>query len=466
MEKIRTEHGCKCRRMFDEIQNGEKIYISVDREIPEDPMRDGYGGGLLAGETEYVRISLLSDEMLDYDAGVFEDRSNRPFLDEYRPYFASFIVPLDGKNWENVRSLGSGWHVGRFAGSEGTADAPGIFLDGILETSASPVCYLEKRLLVFRDRTVSQALLNQISSTYNPRNFAVKSSQEIEKILQTAWGGDFPQTIDIYNVGHGNADCIWGVKHKILYDVGYSYRSLPKPGIGKFQKAAAALRMLKPDCVILSHWDTDHMIGCAYAGQDLFHKKWVAPYLVSDSDHKASPNSVRLAQYLQILDSLCLVDRDQSNKLIAVIPCGNDVEMKVWLGSGASRLTAKNREGLMIEITDRNSVYPNVLLAGDVPYRCMPDQVLRTHFDFIHVPHHCSAMELDRLKTMSVGTCAVISANRNGKGTLNCDDGHYSELQKKFAVAAATIENPLGDDSKNLSIEIRYTKSKKTWRLR
>lgn len=462
-----SAHEMKCRQIFDEIENGEDIYISVDQPITENSYIIEDTNEALAENTQYVRISLLSDRMLEYDSEMFEIRDKATILNKYRPYFVSFIVPLEDNSLHDIQGLGRKWHIGRFINSEELKADDGILLNGILETSASPVSYLKGKLLVFKNKAISASLLNQISSTYDPHSFAFKDNQDIENILQTAWSGDFPEKIDIYNVGHGNADYIRGAHHRILYDVGYNYRSLPQQRKGRYQKAAAAIRQLKPNCVILSHWDLDHIVGCAYAKQDLFRKKWVAPYLVSARDKKATPNSVRLAQYLNILDSLYLVDRDQSNKLIATIPCANDVEMKLWLGSGTSTLTAKNREGLLVEIIDRSGACPHVLLAGDVPYQCMPNHILQNPIDFMHVPHHCSKMELGRLKSVpGKGNCAVISTNRKGDKDLNCDGCHYAELKNKFMCAIATIEHPSGDDAANLSVEISYSAGGGTYRLR
>ena len=104
----------------------------------------------------------------------------------------------------------------------------GILLDGILETSASPVNYLKGKLLVFTNRAIKKSVLNKINSMYDPRKFGYTSSSDVENILNDAWVSDFPYKIDIYNVGHGNADYIRGSKHRILYDIGYNYRSFPR----------------------------------------------------------------------------------------------------------------------------------------------------------------------------------------------------------------------------------------------
>lgn len=456
-----TAHEMECRRMFSEVENGAQLYIRVDQPASTE-------------NTQYVRISLLSDRALQYDAEMFSAEGRTDLLEKYRPYFISFVVPLEDNCLSDIIDLGQGWHRGNFIKSNDAGEnekGTCSLLTGILVTSASPVNYIEKRLLVFKRPDVPLDILDKINQAYDLQKFKVISNADVEATLQDAWGVDVPEKIDIYNVGHGNADYIRGAHQRILYDVGYNYRCIPGQKVGKYQKAAVAIRHLKPNCVILSHWDLDHIIGCAYAKQDIFNVKWVAPHLISRRKEKPSPNAVRLANYLNFLGNLCLVDRDQRPQLIATIPCTNDVEMKMWLGGGPSILTPKNREGLFIEIADKcgSSLrrYPHVLLAGDVPYQCMEPSILQSPVDFMHVPHHCSNMETDGLDSMPGGRiCAVISTNRKKDGLPNYDKAHHEKLEKKFADVVTTIEHPSGDDSANLAIEILYNTSGGAWRLR
>lgn len=440
-------HQKKCHKMFRGMADGELLYISVERNASERILEDA----------QFIRISLLTDEIIGYDFEMFGTENRIVRLNEYRPYFVSFIVPLEENRLGDIEVLGDGWHIGRFIGPKQMIANEGIVLNGILETSASPVNYLDRRLLVFTNSSLSKSVLNHINHTYDPYHFSCSKSFDIEKILNNVWGRDVPKTIDIYNVGHGNADYIRGFGNRILYDIGYNYRSFPKQYKPKYLRAVYAIRKLKPGCVILSHWDLDHIIGCAYADSHIFRKKWIAPSLVTSKDKKATPNSVRLANYLEALGSLHLVDREQKNKRIATIWCTGDIKMKLWLGSGSSRLNMKNREGLILEIVDKKGKYPHIILAGDVPYRCMPD-ILEYSPDFLHVPHHCSNMELDRLKSMSgEGKCAVISTNRKKKGKLNYDATHHSELTNKFFSVVNTIDSEFGDEA-NLSVQIDYNK--------
>lgn len=127
------------------------------------------------------------------------------------------------------------------------------------------------------------------------------------------------------------------------------------------------------------------------------------------------------------------------------------------MGSGKSIVTPRNIEGLVIEILDKNGIYSHVLLTGDVPYKCI-GKAFQEPIDFLHVPHHCSKMELGILKGIKTkGKCAIISTNRNEKA-LNCNKEHYEELKRKFEEVSCIIESKYGDEA-NLSIQIDYYKN-------
>ena len=77
-----------------------------------------------------------------------------------------------------------------------------VTIKGYLEMSASPISYLNGRLLVFKDKSIDASILKRINETYNLPNFQCRSDADINRVLNEAWKGDFPVTIDIYNIGH------------------------------------------------------------------------------------------------------------------------------------------------------------------------------------------------------------------------------------------------------------------------
>lgn len=456
MKNNQIIHEKACHAIFNDIKDGKPLYVRIENPFLE-PQKL-YSDEL--DNTKYVRVSILTDAIIDYDCLMFKSERGTDFLENYRPYFISFVVSLNENKLNDLMVIGDSWCSATFIKSDEQIIDEGVRIKGYLEMSASPISYLNGRLLVFKDKSINASKLKEINDTYNLPNFQCMSDTDINRILNEAWKDDFPVTIDIYNIGHGNADYIRGKKNRILYDIGYNYRSMPSYHNAKYLRAVNAIRHLKPSCVILSHWDLDHIIGCAYAEKNIFTKKWIAPNLTSDLDKNASKNSIRLAAYLQKLGNLYLVDRNRriTSQLIATINGGNGAKIKLWLGNGRdATITIRNAEGLMIEIIDEKDLYSHILLSGDVPYVCMPDLVMQKTINFMHVPHHCSKMNLDKLNNLSnQGECAIISTNRKVNGSLNYDVHHYQELLKKFIYVISTMCNTIMNDEANLSVQLNY----------
>lgn len=445
-------HHEKCLSFFERVERGEIIYVCLDGTITgngvsfsEEPI-NGFS------QTNTVSFSILNDEMISYDKKMLES-----LKDEYKPFFCGFNAQLELDNWDNVQGMQGNWFEGKFVSEEVEYifDDKIFTLDGFLQTSASPINSIKGRLIIFKDTSFKKTVLDQINRVYNPSMFSCASNVDVQTELDSAWGDCIPKTIDIYNVGHGNCDYIRGDGRRILYDVGYNYPMVPRLCETSFPRAVKAMRKMKPSVVIISHWDLDHFIGCAYADKDLFNVKWIAPALVNGSD-SAGINAMRIAHYLYKRGNLLLVDRNSTNKMIANVNCLNGIQIKLWLGTGKSKyITQRNIESLTIEILDLNGNFPHVFLAGDVPYHCISPSVFNSMIEFMHVPHHCSKMELARLKTINPyvkGKYAIVSTNRNIDDSINCDNIHQAEIEKRFENLIFTIDNEINDDNCNLSI--------------
>lgn len=448
-------HWKECYNFFSEIKGGGNLYLRIEREFDENTL-----GSDSIENNQCIQVSVINDDILQYDLENFNIEIRNDLLTDYRPYFVSFIIPDDSFRdvFSQIEFLGDRWYQGKFLPLYDSSEEEGTVFEGYLITSASPINYIKGRLLIFTNQTLSKPVLEKINNTYNTQKFISSNNNQVEQVLLEAWGNDCPKTIDIYNVGHGNADYIRGERHRILYDVGYDYLRVPSRYNSLYPRAVNAIRHLKPSCVVLSHWHLDHIIGCAYAEQSLFDVNWIAPNLVSDKSKKPSINAVRLANYLFSLGKLYLVDRSQGNQRIASVICRKNVVINLWLGGGNSVLSPNNREGLMLEIVNNEKNDRHILLAGDVPYQCMQNMSLN-QVDYLHVPHHCSDMELSMLNNVNNvqrGKWAIITTNRSKKGNIVYNCAHHKTLGKKFCNVMQTIDNPAGRDWANLSVQVDY----------
>ena len=264
----------------------------------------------------------------------------------------------------------------------------------------------------------------------NQFNNCLVTTKNIIAELSYAWSNKGYKFIDIYNVGHGNADYIVCHDNKrILYDIGAPYKVY---SLKSYPKAKQAFSQLKPNLVIISHWDADHYMGCGYASDDVFDVTWIAPQLVKGRDN--SINLFRLAAYLMATDKLMLVDIKNAGKLVASSGT-KDNAIKLLMGSCTApetqNITKKNREGLYIELGEKDDKIS--VLAGDVSYNSMDSSIFSKPLAFLHVPHHCSKMNTTRLQNSMWGEEAVISTNFNDPlGDPDVDAFHQKELIRKF----------------------------------
>ena len=109
-----VSHHEKCKEFFGEIENGESLYINVERIVSEDENGRQFIEELSLNNIQDVRVSLLTEKIMDYDLEMFSREDRTELLNKYRPYFTSFIVSLEDNSIQDIESLGVGWYEGRF----------------------------------------------------------------------------------------------------------------------------------------------------------------------------------------------------------------------------------------------------------------------------------------------------------------------------------------------------------------
>ncbi len=428
-------------------------------------------------EVQFAEFSVLTKEIYDYDReNILREFSQTvpDWTNTYRPFFVSFTVEINRENKDFLESLADNWYIATFTPVDNQTsdnDRPNQSLIANLVFSASPVRLKGGRLTIYDSTPKWNGIpINDLETTdYDPTHFIVHTDTDIQAALTSAWENDIPKQIDFYNVGKANADYIRGYdNHRILFDVGYeSIRGITfNANSSTYPKASNSLRQLKPNIVIISHWDTDHYIGCAYADSALFRVKWIAPALSS----KPSLNSFRLAAYLMHLKNLLLVNRsNRGARNIAAINCKRDYELKLNMGGGAELLTYINRKGLYLEFTHRDAAH--TLLAADVPYKCMGTIANIDDLRLLHVPHHCSRLySLDLLTRSTLShrgeSYAIITTHMDDTPSYIEDPYHKDNLDILFGHDNVwhTIYSPIHHDSAELlSIQAEYDRTGNVW---
>lgn len=513
------KHNKKCEDIFNDILNWYRpkedpcIFVRVETVDSRYETETENVEINISEEDDYhiayrriAEFSVLTKKMYEYDketilSRMLDENSKEPLIyDSYRPYFASMMIEVDDESEKKLNQFEYNWQKAIFVSDdeivkilENTKSDTdnkkkekikylkeimlGHEIEAMFVFAASPVRRIKGKLIFFPNSDIAtldgKNVNDLVKGDYDITKFTITrpSNKLIENEIINAWQNDVPGIVDIYNVGHGNADYIRGKKHRILYDIGYNYRCIPKEVPDQFPKACRALRRLKPSIIILSHWDSDHYIGCVYAGEAIFDVKWIAPALTSAADNKYALNAFRIAAFIKAIGKLILIERTGNNENIGRISCGSDYEIILRMGNSTTpethNITKRNREGLYIEIQKNNEVH--TLLSGDVSYESMVDSLfLDDSLVYMHVPHHCSEMKLDKLNTAKwnkIIKYAIISSNKvkdksSGKLGYKENENHFNELKSIFNKANVyhTIGKLNDDANEILSIRLKYSK--------
>ena len=439
-QDYRKLHHNLCKLMFDDVKFGNEIWVQIDEIYSFEDNSEN--------SSNFVRVSLLNQNMLDYDQNMFnllssENEDHELARDIFRPYFLHFLIDVTKIDEKSKAFISNSENLGRwFYGAITDKDSDGYLMNGLLESSASPVEY-ESRHLIIKDRTLSSRILTGINYAYAVRAVA-DDDLDVDDYLNTVFNDTVFSTVRTYNVGNGNCIYLHGKNNKgpkrLLYDIGYNMGGHAPRYLVKspYKKSMTAIRSMKPDCIILSHWDLDHIMGCTYAPQRLFHCTWIAPTCTD-----AKLGAKRLCKYLDYSDKLKLINRNpvtpRTDAFARLTDSITGSTISFWMGLGAhGGISAINGEGIIIEIENRlpTGKVPekiNCLMAGDVPYSSIPADVnliKNKSIDYLVVPHHGSFMNFDVLRrtAKNANTCAIISA-AGKRGLPNAD--HENELRDR-----------------------------------
>lgn len=452
-----------CKEIFKEIEQVDNFKNSFWIQIDHD---DSYRQESTSEQinsfesTDYIRLAILSEDARRYDHLVFSllrednERIRQIVRESYRPYFIEFYVDArDLKHrqrnfFSNADNYGT-WFRACFAPREGVVGETDMVFEGVYSSSASPVKYKRKKLVI-DDRRIEKEIIDKINKTYSLKVGCCSDDKEIKKELNGIFDNVIFNKVRIFKVGNGN--CVYsygkvGKKEKrLLYDIGFDNNTAVNEKIQKmpysYQPSINRIRQFLPDCVILSHWDADHYKACAYCRKELFECKWIAP------DYKdASSNAKRLGKYLYLIKKLMFVDRSVSRAI--EIDLSKNSRLTLYMGEYTKKhteqLSKPNCQGIAVK--HENGLHQNnkirCLMQGDVSYISLPTQACfarENPYDYLIAPHHGSEMDYSLLlgKKYKDGYAVICCSNNTTKVKNRPADKHLQALQKCYREVEVT----------------------------
>lgn len=403
-------------------------------------------------ESFEISVSLTNKYMLKADAYFFAHTADDAAINElveeyfptdsystleqsvfegYHPYFFEFHGQSKDQHLRSrIRELAGQWLTFELTDRQNTDPDS---LHGTLLLGASPIIH-KGTSLRFNPGPTPDALMTYLDRVYSAASLARITRQCINnhatlKRFQALLPADISHIAGtVYNVGQGNNIKLHMKDNAanactILFDIGCTYRNkdLRKADIRANLSSFAKEQF---DAVVLSHWDTDHILAVEYYNEHLLYSKdmvWLAPDLNVLPWRNISHSAYILACYLRYKSRLYLSNNFDKKLNIA------NKSFAIW--QGKNRPTGSNSHnnaiGLIIELkgngyTTINGSIPAhhltlrkkpvaTLLTGDCPYDNLPEP-LRTDriYDILVSPHHGSKHTIPDLAGTKDST-AIIS---------------------------------------------------------
>ncbi len=418
----------------------KKLFDSV---YQEDGEVDVYGKILTTEE-----ISIVSELMIECDEKFLKgDHPSKGITSaDYHPYCCEYITDIESitkKEEEKLTSLVGQWVKFRLA--FGKANNKKSMIQGTLVFSASPI--IRKKcgviyILDFADapKFITDAGLKKykdFEKYLDKQNEQQQTHTQLNifpnvKILKSLYG-------KVYNVGQGNFVYLQiNDDSKMFFDVGESKNPQDKLGENYYiEKNTNEITNLKPQYIMISHWDLDHILG-VYKFNDKqnfsFYKtpEWIAPDITKIMSN-ASLSAKRLCAYLLKEGKLNLIDNP--NNFFCTIGDNNNGMLRFWQGSCIKEPgTLKNNIGLILEVKikvskevrnndaisalEKEPKFKKLLFAGDCSYWRMSPDLFDDKYDLIISSHHGAASAVEHeakflAPDAQKGARAIISTGYN-----------------------------------------------------
>lgn len=395
-----------------------------------------YGFELNEKNQVKLHMSIVTDNIMKYDRIMFDENIKD---NHYKPYFVEFISDYSDLDYLKKLSLdidceNDQWIEIEFLEGKSRRNNCKCIL-GTFIFSASPL-KISKRIMEVIGVNVPEDVQN-FSKLYlkKVKNYILdtkkkSSNNQLEEIFPKSYT---ECEITIFNVGQGSLNLIEMDNKKFLFDIGDSEYNGEAIERKNKEKADKLIKAINPYCVILSHWDLDHILGIAKMTDEIFDAYWIVPDITEKNGF--SDSAKRLICFLAWYSKTKLVSiRSKGDDMNNTIIFSNDV---FELGKGTGKtyssktsshlcdkinsLNFQNNFGLVLKVKGKKE---HTIFAGDCEYKAFPENFMKQYPDYLVAPHHGSKMDFDiEIKNLKV-KLAFISSGKNDykcKHSTCCD---------------------------------------------
>lgn len=382
-----------------------------------------------------LNFSLINDGVVELDNNFFKSKE-KDANNIYRPFFYEFSGYC--QSWNDFKKLLDHYYENKYFTcyldfseefSYNQQQEVITVIEGNALFSASPIEERAGRLVIVPHAPPDSAFIPVLDDTiYSCRTIPINKSSEKDlkrKINNTLNQSFKPQNVTIYNVGQANNVTIELDKGKyIFFDIGLT-KSKVERNQPEIKSAIREYSKVKPQIVVLSHWDIDHILGVPYADDSIYNALWIVPDLWGLMRYRSgrglfkfkyiSDSAKRLLKYLDFINrpNLIIIDENWSQDCIYI---SNNKELSIWTGKRQIEkgindakepysISIANNFGLIMTVRNKKGI----LLPGDCDYSVIPNAIWRDNYAYLIASHHCSKMSKIPLSKSSSNKKAILS---------------------------------------------------------
>ena len=431
-----------------------------------------------------INVSLTNDFFIQQDKGYFF-ADDYEYKDGYHPYFFEFSAQLGRKDSKKAIDVWEGLPRSKWIEAELVVDdlhdepvalyerGNMLHLRGILIFSASPIIRKGAKLVfkleeagvianeIDEHMKVLDNFLENCCLQYNRYGIKNKFERFVQNINSLK--------CNVYNVGQGNNISLDIKGKRMFFDAGADMKcDIDTLFNFKYEKNKDDITKVIPYFIVLSHWDSDHILGvadfdwqsCGDKNYSIYTSSyWIAPDLSLLSFKEISKSAYRLCCYLL-----------KNKRLWGVHELGQLVleteDCELWQGRGRNNSNIKkNNIGLVLKLSifvhvGNNRIRQNILLMGDCDFNELPE-LKNDRYDILVTAHHGSKYAIPNGVIGNKGSRAIVSVG-TGNSYEHPNIEHLAMLQKNsfrtyFTCGTKKILVSVREDKKAKLQSVNYT---------